>query len=92
METRSRYRRAKKAGHMAFAIADAQLAYACALQVHVHGGVAVGDDARTALSECIRLLEEALRVPSPVSVVREQVDSLDEEIMFIEVCLDPEEG
>jgi hypothetical protein len=41
---------------------------------------------------CIRLLEEALQVHGPVSVVREQVVSLDEEIMFIEVCLDPEDG
>ena len=92
METRSRYRRSRKAGRTAFAIADAQLAYAYALQVHVHGVADVSDDARASLNECIRLLEEALQVPSPVSVVREQVESLDEEIMFIEVCLDSEMG
>jgi hypothetical protein len=69
-------------------IADVQLAYAYALQAHLPRCARVGDAAGLALTDCIQLLEDAVQGQAPVAVVAEQIDALDEEIVFIEVCLD----
>jgi hypothetical protein len=66
----------------------ALLGYAHALQLHTCQPTDVDDTARASLGECVRLLEAAVLAGAPAPVIQEHVAALDEQSMYIEVCLE----
>jgi hypothetical protein len=86
IEARRSYRSARRQ-ELAVCV-QALLEYAHGLQLHTYPIADVGDADRALLGECVRLLEAALLVGASTSMIQEHVAALDEQSLYVEVCLE----